>query len=219
MLFLVWGSVLQAQTSFRYGSMPKLYISRSINSLYSLSVKYESRQTFSVKSADGAIDNKFNYLLSDIAVYGSRKIGLNNKLSGGYLISIRKGAISHRIVEQFTFITKLRNIRLGHRISSDQTFTEGGFPEIRLRYRVVSEFPLQGETVDINEFYLKISNEYLNSFQGGEYDLEVRLAFLPGFLISDINKIELGPDYRISSFIHNNATRALWIKMNWYIKI
>jgi len=88
-----------------------------------------------------------------------------------------------------------------------------------LRYRIASEFPLSGQSIDPKEFYLKVSNEYLNAFQGNDYDLEIRLAPHFGFLFSDTNKLEFGPAYRISSFIDGSAKNSFWLSLNWYLKI
>lgn len=45
------------------------------------------------------------------------------------------------------------------------------------RKSIEAKFKLNGQSADIKEFYLKISNEYLNSLQNGDYDIEIRQVF------------------------------------------
>lgn len=114
---------------------------------------------------------------------------------------------------------KLSGFRLAHRFLFDQTFSASEEPEFRLRYRITSELPLNGESVDPGEYYLKINNEYINSLQAMEYDLEIRLIPLIGYDISERFKIETGLDYRVNSFLTNNTRHSYWMTLNFFIEI
>jgi len=67
-------------------------------------------------------------------------------------------------MEQLTFVQAFNAFRMAHRIAVDETFGGEDPLEVRFRYRVGAEFPLNGLFVDPSEFYFKITNEYLNKF-------------------------------------------------------
>jgi hypothetical protein len=75
---------------------------------------------------------------------------------------------------------------------------------------------LEGESIDVKEYYLKINNEYLNSWQKSDYDLEIRLGALIGYSISSINDLEIGIDYRSDSFINGNRRERIWLSINFF---
>jgi hypothetical protein len=107
---------------------------------------------------------------------------------------------------------------LAHRFVTDQTFSPLEAPVFRLRYRLTSEIPLNGESVDPGELYLRINNEYLNSVQGGEYDLEIRLVPLLGYEINNRFKVESGLDYRVNSFLASKTRHSYWMTINFFVE-
>ncbi len=210
---------LKAQSTYRIGTLPAINLNKGLPGEWSINFKTESRQSLATGIFDGESASGFDYLLTDLSLTTSKKVGLNNKLAGGYLASLREGRTIHKLVQQFTVVRRYNTFRLGHRFASDQAFEKDRSVEIRLRYRITGEFPLNGEAVDVREFYLKINNEYLNGFQDSEYDLEMRLSPVFGYVFSDSNKFEFGADYRLSSFIDGAAKNSFWIKLAWYLKI
>lgn len=211
--------ILSLESQAQIGTLPAINVNKGLEKDWSLNFKWESRQS-KVKGdlSDGA-DVNFKYVLSDFSLILSKKVGLNNSLAGGYLIRIRDNKVIHRSIQQFTLVKGYNSFRLAHRFSADQTLNSKDQNEYRLRYRITLEFPLNGEAVDPKEFYLKINNEYLNSFQGKTYDLELRLVPLLGYEFTDNNKLEFGLDYRINSFLNNASNNNLWITLNWFLKI
>ena len=218
-LFLITIPLVKAQSTYRLGSMPSINISRGLTDELSLNFKTESRQSFFTGTFSGESSAKIDYLLTDLALILSKKVGLNNKLAGGYLASLRKGETIHKTLQQFTIVRRYSTFRVAHRFAADQAFASDMPTEVRLRYRLTGEFPLNGEEVDPREMYLKVNNEYLNGFQDGEYNLEIRLAPLVGYVFKDRNKFEFGVDYRVSSFLDSPARNSFWISLNWYLKI
>ena len=122
-------------------------------------------------------------------------------------------------MEQLTLVQAFNAFRMAHRIAVDETFGGEAPLEVRLRYRIGAEFPLNGLFVDPNEFYFKITNEYLNKFSDGAYDLEARLVPTLGYLITDTNKVEFAFDYRVDSFIDGGGANNFWLGINWYLKL
>lgn len=224
-IFLIIGLVvinlagLKAQSTYRVGTLPSINFNKKMPDDWSINFKAESRQSLATGIFSGESVSEFDYLLTDLSLITSKKVGLNNKLAGGYLVRLREGRTIHKTVQQFTLVKRYSAFRLAHRFASDQAFEKNHPVEIRMRYRITGEFPLNGEAVDVREFYLKINNEYLNAFQDSEYDLEIRLAPLLGYVFTDKNKFEFGLDYRVSSFLDSPARNSFWASLNWYLNL
>lgn len=209
----------RAQGIYQIGILPALNINIGLPGDYGLNFKSESRQAFVTGEFSAGSEKDYEYVLSDFSLIASKKVGLANKIAGGYLIRIRDNRIIHRTIQQYTLIRRFGTFRLAHRFAADQSFASDEDVELRLRYRITSEFPLNGESVDAREFYFKINNEYLNAFQGNTYDLEMRISPLFGYQFSDNNKLEYGLDYRLGSFLNNSSKNNLWVSISWYVKI
>lgn len=208
-----------AQSTYQFGGLPSVNLNKKLKNDWSLNTKIESRQVFQRGEINGSSDKEYNYVLTDLSLIAAKKVGLNSRIAGGYLIRFEDGDFFHRFIQQYVIVQKLSGWRLAHRISSDQTFSKIEKPEIRFRYRITSEIPLNGESVDPGEFYLKLNNEYVNSFQVLEYDLEIRLIPLLGYDIKDNFKIESGLDYRVNSFFNNSTRHSYWMTFNLFIDI
>lgn len=217
LVVLLSGNV-RAQSTYLLGTLPSLNLNKGMSNDWSVNLKTESRIRFLQGEFGNNSTSDLHLQLVDIAVTGSRKTGLNNTLAGGYLIRLRGSQTYHRIMQQFTMVRRFEAFRLAHRFSSDQTFNRDESWELRLRYRITAEIPLNGQSVDPGEFYLKLNNEYLNSWQEGEPGLEIRLVPLAGFEFTDSNKLEIGVDYRLSSFIDGNSRSSFWFNIGWYLK-
>ncbi len=209
-LFVLLPLIPKAQSSSQVGFLPSLNINKELQKDWSLHFKAESRQ--------GLINGDFNYkyLLTDFSLILATKIGINTTVAGGYLMRINRNQITNRAIQQISFVKRYPGFRLSHRISADQTFQQDDQTEVRLRYRLSSEIPLSGQSLDPGEFFLKMNNEYLNSFQGDEYDLELRFAAFLGYALAYANKLEIGVDYRIDSFIDSNPRNRFWLSLNFY---
>ncbi len=91
---------------------------------------------------------------------------------------------------------------------------------IRLRYRLSTDLPLNGQSVDEQELYFKINHEYLTAFEQNQTDLEIRLIPYLGYLINEQNKVEMGLDYRLNRLLQNRPNRhTLWLALNWFVSI
>lgn len=219
LLLCQYSNTVFAQSTFQMGGLPSLNFNIKLKNDWSLNSKIESRLLFQRGEINGDVDKNFNYVLTDFSLIGAKKIGLNSRIAGGYLIRFKEGVLNHRFIQQYVIVQKLSGFRLAHRFLCDQTFSASEEPEFRLRYRITSELPLNGESVDPGEYYLKINNEYINSLQAMEYDLEIRLIPLIGYDISERFKIETGLDYRVNSFLTNNTRHSYWMTLNFFIEI
>ena len=207
----------EAQNNYELGVLPSLNINKKFKNDWSLNARIESRQLFSTGTYRQSAIRKYDYVLTDFAWVAARNIGLNSRLAGGYLLRVEDGDVYHRLMQQFVVVQKFSYFRLAHRFLTDQTFSRIEKPEFRIRYRVSGEIPLNGQSVDSKEFYFKINNEYVNSFQNGDYDLEIRFVPLLGYDFSDSFRIETGLDYRIDSFLREGSEQNFWLVLNFFI--
>jgi hypothetical protein len=206
-----------SQTETRVGVMPMVNYNHSIDKLWDVNLRFESRHFVFENLPDQESNFVYDYSLSDFSAMIGRRTGLDSKIISGLLVRVEPEAVSYRTIQQFLFLTRIYTFRVVHRLSTDQTFSPIEDPEFRLRYRVNAEIPLSGQKLDPKEFYIKLNAEGLNSVQGGDYDLEVRLVPNIGYAINAQQKIELGLDNRLGSFINNQTTFTSWITINWYL--
>lgn len=216
---LLFVNPVSSQRTYQLGVLPAVNLNNKFKNDWSFNTKIESRQRLQSGDFSGGADKEYQYVLTDISLIAGRKVGLNSRIGGGYLIRIAEGEQMHRFIQQYIIVQKKSGYRLAHRFLTDQTFSEKEAPVFRLRYRITSEIPLNGESVDPTEFYLKLNNEYVNSVQEADYDLEIRLVPLLGYGISDDHKIELGLDYRINSFVSSSTQHSFWVSLNWFVEI
>lgn len=218
-LFILSGAVqlAVAQSSVELGFLPAINVNRKFEGGWGLNAKVESRTMLlqSHSELESAWDP--DYGLTDFILLGSRKVGLAHSVAAGYVFRWRPGDNAHRSVQQFTFVQPLTGVRLAHRVSTDQTFSEQKPPVFRLRYRLVAEWPLSGQELDPREPYIKLGNEYLQAWQAGSGDLEIRAIPTLGYAFTDNSKLELGLDYRVNGFVQGAAEQTLWTALQWFL--
>ncbi len=210
LLFVLVSVNLHARPNPQWGILPSVNINKRLPKDWSVNFKAESRQIIYRDSF------RFTYSLTDVSLIAATRIRLRTTIGGGYLARISENGIRHRAIQQISISRNYPSFRLSHRISMDQSFGMQNPAEFRFRYRLSSEIPLQGQSLDPGEFFLKLSNEYLNAFQENDYDLEVRTAAYLGYALSPAGKLELGLDHRANSFISGYARHRFWIGLNYF---
>ncbi|SRX55280.1 DUF2490 domain-containing protein [Aequorivita sp. CIP111184] len=218
-VFIQFLNSASAQSTYQLGLLPSVNLNYKLENDWFLNTKIESRHLLQSGEFNSSTESEYNYILTDISMITAKKVGLNSRVAGGYLIRLREEKLFHRFIQQYTVVQRLSALRLVHRFSTDQTFSIEEKPEIRLRYRIASEIPLNGESVDPQEFYFKFNNEYLNSWQDSDYDLEIRLVPLLGYNLKNNDKIEVGMGYRVNSFLDNTTRHSFWTSINWFLEI
>ena len=220
LIFLVFSAnSIWGQNSYQFGLLPALNFNKKLPEDWSLNTKIEGRYLFESGEVSGDVKEKGKYLQTDISMVAAKKVGLNSKIGGGYMVRIKDKDLYHRITQQFNIVQKLTSLRLAHRFVTDQTFSENEKPEFRFRYRISTELPLDGTSVDHGEWYLKISNEYLYKIQDSDSEMEMRLVPLLGYDISENLKWETGLDYRINPAFSHPKRDSFWVSMNFYIEL
>ncbi|MEL7421883.1 MAG: DUF2490 domain-containing protein [Bacteroidota bacterium] len=218
LLFFLSATIL-AQSTVEVGLLPTVNLNIGLQKNWEINTKWETRQLIQ-RRIEGENDGQgFTFLQSDQSAVLARKVGLNSKVVAGYLLRIKDGEFIHRMIQQFSIVQRLPQLRLAHRFATDQTFVPDEKLETRLRYRIGTEIALNGQSADAGEPYLKINHEYLGSWQGPDFDLEIRVVPVLGYKFNDINKLELGLDFRFDSFLEEAERRRYWGLLAWYYKL
>jgi len=210
LFFIVLPNFTWAQTENTFGFMPTLNFNSSLAKDWFINVKIESRQELFREDFD------YSYRLTKLAFRTGKKVGIRTKLAAGYQAGISSEETYHRFIQQLSHVNKYQTLILAHRVQLDQTLFKNDNTEYRIRYRLTAEFPLSGQIIDPNEFFVKISNEYLNSTQNKEYQLEIRAVGYIGYVFSPKSMLEFGLDNRMNSFMNERVRNRLWLGLNFY---
>lgn len=115
--------------------------------------------------------------------------------------------------QQITLISRLRKYRLRNRFRVEERWIsdgEGRFElDIRLRYRISADFPLQGERLDAKEFYLNFSNEFhlTPTIDRPLYFWENRTYLGIGYRLNDRQQLEPALDFRTRKLNDSGSRR------------
>jgi hypothetical protein len=199
-----------AQMVVEAGVMPSINLNKKLNSKIKLNFKVENRLNIYSNLISPDV-----YELTDASLIGAYKVNTATTLGLGYLLRYRSGRLTHRSVQQFS-IVQYFPVKIAHRIVTDQTFAQNEDPTFRLRYRIGTELPLFGKTLNNNELYFKVSNEYLGLLNSGTVEMDIRLCPFLGYSFSKKNKVEIGLDHRFERLLQGNPNMHSWIAVNWF---
>lgn len=216
-IFLTLG--VYAQGSYEIGAIPEFNFGGKFSKVWGMDVEFAPR--FEAISGDfkGNSETDIYFGLLDVTTVVNRTVGVDSKIGLGYLARFQENRVVHRFIQQYSFTNPYYGFRLGHRFRIDETFRPNADFEFRARYRLSSDISLNGEFIDPGEVYVKLGNEYVGSFQGDETDLEIRLVPSLGYYVNDDNKVELGIDYRISSFLNDAVAHRFWLSVGYYLSL
>lgn len=197
-----------SQENTEVGFLPKVVLSNKIDDNSKWVNSIESR-TF--------IDNDLNtsHSLVDVSSIYSRKVSENQSVNLGYILRFRGNEQIHRTFQHYNIVSNLSALQIAHRFAFEQFYQREQQTTFRTRYRVSLQKPLNGERIDVKEFYLKIGNEYFYDFS----DFEVRLTPYLGYQISKKDRVEAGFDYRLGELLASEQSRNLWFRATWYISL
>lgn len=204
LMLLCFSAFSQENTEF--GLLPKVIISNKIDE--------NSKWINSIESRTFIEDNlQPKHSLVDVSSIYSRGISENQSINLGYILRFEGEEQIHRTFQHFNVISNLLTLKIAHRFAFEQFYQRKQQTTFRTRYRINVQKPLNGERVDVDEFYLKIGNEYLYDFS----DLEVRLTPYLGYQLSKKERLEVGFDYRLGDLFAEEQSRNLWFRATWYI--
>lgn len=197
------------------GLIPQVNTNFKITDSWKVNTKMEGRQLFFQNpSPAGYNENEFERL--DLEFVASKRLARQDAVGLGYLIRRSNSSFTHRFIQQYSITQKLPASRLAHRFRTDQTLEKNESLQFRLRYRISWEKPLNGQSADPREFYLKLNNEYLGILQNAEANLEIRGLASIGYNISSRNQIEGGIDYRLEELADARPVDKLFLNIGLY---
>ncbi len=208
LFFMMMPLALCSQSSYKVGFLPKINVGISVGNGYGINLMHQNREQFDQR--------RINYVLSDFAIFGDKKVDVRNKIALGYLIRIRDGYTFHRMIQQLV-INNLSGAKMSHRLRLDETFG-GGLEVFRLRYKNSILFPLNGQSVDDKEAYFKSGLEFLNILSENKYSSEMRIVPTLGYNLNNKTKFELSIDHRISQLWESGTKHRMWFGFNFYKK-
>lgn len=213
LIFLVCLSFLKinSQSNFEAGLLPKIVISKKIAT--------KTKWVNSIESRTFMYDDELllSHSLVDVSSILSYRTSLNQSFNFGYILRFRNSEVIHRTFQHYNFVNQLTALKVGHRFAFEQFYQSKRQTTFRTRYRISAEKALNGEKVDVKEFYLKLGNEYLYDFEAN--DLEVRVTPYLGYKASQKDRIEFGLDYRLGNFLNNATENNLWFRVTWYYEL
>ncbi len=210
---------LFAQQTYSSGVLPLIGLTTKITDQWRVTLRLESRQQLISGFFGSGFTGNYSNVLTDFLVIPTRKVGVSGTAGAGYMLRTRNGLIYHRAIQQYSVASSIRSLLFYHRISADQTFSAVENTEYRLRYRLGTELPFSGLSIDDREFYWKITNEVLQKLQNSAYDLENRFVAVTGYQFSDRHRLEYGLDYRIGAILSPNTKHTFWWQLNWQISL
>lgn len=143
-----------------------------------------------------------------ILIGGHRvSLGLGYRLSDSYSIG---GANEFRITEQYNYAYRKGAVRFGHRFRAEQRFYPSR-TQHRFRYRFSLDGPLQGERLDVGEFYWAAHGEQLLGVaQAAAPGYDLRAGFLLGYQLGPDAKWQAGWVYRLED-LNSSPGHALFL--------
>lgn len=198
-----------SQENFNFGLLPKFVVSKKLND--------KTKWVNSIENRNIVYDDVYQltYNLVDLSSILSYKIASNQSFNFGYILRFRGNETIHRLFQHYNFVNDFTALKVGHRFAFEQFYQTNEKPSYRTRYRISLEKPLNGERVDVKEFYLKFGNEYLYDFD----DLEIRATPYLGYRASEKDRVEVGLDYRLSGLLISGTENDLWFRVTWYYSL
>lgn len=215
--FLMIGEVFsQSSQTFFTGLFPEVSITKGISTAQKINFKVENQEIIFDNRDSDSENPQFSHYRTDIMGFFDQSLRPGISVALGVFHRFQEGEDGNRIIQQLALLQKSRNLRINHRFRTDQTFTRNEPLELRFRYRLSLEIPLQGAELDPGEFYLLGSAESIFSQKGGEFEIENRLVTSLGKFFSRKERMEWGIDYRTDGYIQDGFRTRLWAKFSYF---
>ena len=219
LLLLTIPVLLSGQSRASIGILPEVNVSYRWAEKWRITGQLESMQRGWVKEADTDLNRDYQYIRTDATAVLTLRLSPFWSTGVGYMMRFSEGRIIHRGLQQISSAHQYSGIRLGHRIRTDQTYASDESPEYRWRYRFSLEFPLNGQSLNNDEWYGIVSNEHLASLQSSEFDWEQRVVLMLGRYFNSKHKVEAGFDYRLDRFIREAPRHRLWFAISYFVNL
>lgn len=217
LVLTVWS--LQPRAQVGIGWLPEIYVSYQWDNKWRVTGQLESMQQGWEKHVGEDLTSQYKYIRTDLTLVLSYRLNPNWSLAGGTMFRALDNGMAYRTLQQISYATRGRSPRFGHRFRTDQTFADAEYTEYRFRYRFSFEVPLQGSSLDDDEWYWISSVEQLGSLERTNWDWEQRFLTSIGHYFDRKNKIEVGLDYRLAEFIQSSGWHQIWLTFNYFVNL
>lgn len=181
----------------------------------SLNIKPESPWSYNFTLANRDVlykNEEFNAEVKhiELAQYTSLNVGLYGKITAGIRYRFIEMFDDYkdnevRLVEQYSYSTKIKNFKASHRFRIAQRFRER--TTHRFRYRFLVDIPLNGQRSDVKEFSLSLSTEsVLEMGKEEKPSLGQRLNSSLSYQLSSDAKFKFGIEYRYRNYTQTPRT-------------
>lgn len=201
---------LLSQEVYKAGLFPQINLIAPLDSNWELNFLLKPRHIL-FQGSPGEAGYHPEYERTDFETIILRRMDKHHAGGAGYMVRYKDGMFYHRTSQQLSSTFSRESLRFGQRTILDQTFGRGKLPVFRVRFRLFTEIPAQGQGIDPGEFYFKLHNEELVLWEGPQADLEVRGLAMPGLRISKNTRTELGLDYRLSNLLEGSREHQFWL--------
>lgn len=198
LIFLLVGATSQSQ-NFAISAEPDISLNIDRPNRWSFNFGITNRDLLYF---DGT--SQFNVNFIELSHFTSYEVGFYGKLSLGLRYRFNElfeDTVEDeiRITQQYSRSRKYNALKVAHRFRFEQRFRE--LTVYRGRYQFSVEFPLDGERIDQNEYFLVMSTEALLSLaKEDKPELGQRFDISLGKDIGNGNKVDLGLQYRLEDY-------------------
>lgn len=140
-----------------------------------------------------------------------------SSIGGGYILGLRTIAdtsvlnIEHRALGQYTFSFYLGAARIGNRARAEYRYFTQEANELRFRYKLSYDIPLNGREIDPGENYLVVSNELLGAIVEENFTPENRFYAGIGWQLRNRRKVETGVEHRADDYFNDTSHTLLFV--------
>ncbi|PHN05526.1 DUF2490 domain-containing protein [Flavilitoribacter nigricans] len=225
-LAVVLPASLSAQDVQLYGTIPMVLVKKEVNEQTGFSTALSSE----INGIDRRIaDRRYTAKVMNLNLESALSYDANPNfnLTAGLLFRLRDPfngtSIELRPWQQVTVIHRLGKYRLRNRLRTEERWTGRNLDfDLRLRYRISTDFPLEGERLDSREFYLNVSTEALITPTGMRafYFWESRTYLGLGYQLNERQRLEPALDFRSRRRDDlGNRRNFLFFRLVWVTKV
>ena len=223
-LFIFTVKYSYGQNVHLYGMLPSIGYQKKLNNYLSLNLNTNSQTYVIERNYDGetypAMVKNINFATGINYQYSPHL-----QLAASFLFRMREpmaeGPMRYQLRpwQQFTLIHRLDKYRFRNRFRIEQRIFTGQKDnfDIRLRYRLSTDFPLSGKEIDVGEAYINLNYEIVSvpTMERFLYFRSQRPYAGIGFQLDNYNRLEIGPQFRVEKMENGFRENVIFLVLSW----
>ncbi len=213
-----------------YGLLPAVLVKKNVNERTDFALGLSSEMNTISKSTP-THNFPAQVLNFNLETLLSINLNPNVNLAGGFLFRLRNPLndlnTELRPWQQLTTIHRIEQFRIRNRFRAEQRWVAAGDRgnydfDLRLRYRISTDFPLEGTRLDNREFYLNLSlaAHLTPTAHRPFYFWECRANAGLGYKISDFHRLEPALELRSRRMDEaGNRRNFLFLRITWIVEV